>query len=60
MNETYAYITSQGPSPAIFAKVWPHRPHTMKMDKFSVILTGMTLSIEVPEIIDLINFYDND
>jgi len=32
----------------------------MKMDKFSVILTGMTLSIEVPEIIGLINFYDND
>jgi len=23
-------------------------------------LTGMMLSIEVPEIIDLINFYDND
>jgi hypothetical protein len=30
------------------------------MDKFSLILTGITLSIEVPEIIGLINFYDND
>ena len=30
------------------------------MDKFSLILTGITLSIEVPEIIGLKNFYDND
>jgi len=30
------------------------------MDKYAMRLTGMTLSIEVPEIIDLINFYDND
>jgi len=30
------------------------------MDKYFKILTGMKLSIEVPEIIDLINFYDND
>jgi hypothetical protein len=60
MNENYVCITSQGSGSTIFEKVWPHRPHTMKMDKFSVILTGMTLSIEVPEIIGLINFYDND
>ena len=30
------------------------------MDKYAMRLTGMTLSIEVPEIIGLINFYDND
>jgi hypothetical protein len=30
------------------------------MDKFSLILTGITLSIEVPEIIGLKNFYNND
>jgi hypothetical protein len=30
------------------------------MDKFFMILTGITLSIEVPEIIGLINFYHND
>jgi len=30
------------------------------MDKYFMILTGMKLSIEVPEIIGLINFYDND
>jgi ribosomal protein S6E (S10) len=28
--------------------------------KYNMNLTGMTLSIEVPEIIDLINLYDND
>jgi hypothetical protein len=32
----------------------------MQMDNYSMILTGMKLSIEVPEIIGLINFYDND
>jgi hypothetical protein len=32
----------------------------MQMDKYFMILTGMTLSIEVPEIIGLINFYHND
>ena len=30
------------------------------IDKYNMNITGMTLSIEVPEIIDLINFYDND
>lgn len=30
------------------------------IDKYKMNVTGMTLSIEVPEIIDLINFYDND
>jgi len=32
----------------------------MQMDKYSMILTGIKLSIEVPEIIVLINFYHND
>lgn len=30
------------------------------VDKYNMNITGMTLSIEVPEIIDLINYYDND
>ncbi len=30
------------------------------IDKYNMNVNGMTLSIEVPEIIDLINFYDND
>jgi len=30
------------------------------IDKYNMNVTGITLSIEVPEIIDLINFYDND
>ncbi len=30
------------------------------IDKYHMNITGMTLSIEVPEIIDLINLYDND
>jgi len=30
------------------------------IDKYNMNKTGMTLSIEVPEIIDLINIYDND
>ena len=30
------------------------------IDKYNMNITGMTLSIEVPEIIDLINYYDND
>jgi len=52
MNEAYVCISSQGPSPAIFVTLWPCRPLLR--------LTGMMLSIEVPEIIGLINFYDND
>ena len=30
------------------------------IDKYNMNITGQTLSIEVPEIIDLINLYDND
>tara|TARA_R110002126_G_scaffold121447_5_gene263043 strand:+ start:4158 stop:4625 length:468 start_codon:yes stop_codon:yes gene_type:complete len=30
------------------------------IDTYNMNMTGMTLSIEVPEIIDLINLYDND
>jgi ribosomal protein S6E (S10) len=30
------------------------------IDKYNMNITGMTLSIEVPEIINLINLYDND
>ena len=30
------------------------------IDKYNMHITGMTLSIEVPEIISLINLYDND
>ena len=30
------------------------------IDKFNMHVTGMTLSIEVPEILDLINLYDNE
>lgn len=30
------------------------------IDKYNMNITGVTLSIEVPEIIDLINLYDND
>ncbi|MEW4925649.1 N-acetyltransferase [Algibacter sp. 2305UL17-15] len=30
------------------------------IDKYKMILTGMTLSIEVPEILNLINLYDHD
>jgi ribosomal protein S6E (S10) len=30
------------------------------IDKYNMNITGMTLSIEVPDIIDLINLYDND
>ncbi len=30
------------------------------INKYNMNITGMTLSIEVPEIIDLINLYDND
>lgn len=30
------------------------------INKYNMNRTGMTLSIEVPEIIDFINFYDND
>jgi ribosomal protein S6E (S10) len=30
------------------------------IDKYNMNVTGVTLSIEVPEILDLINFYDND
>ncbi len=30
------------------------------IDKYNMNITGMTLSLEVPDIIDLINFYDND
>jgi len=30
------------------------------IDKYNMNITGMTLSIEVPEILDLINSYDND
>jgi ribosomal protein S6E (S10) len=30
------------------------------IDKYNMNITGMTLSIEVPEIINLINSYDND
>jgi len=30
------------------------------IDKYNMNLTGMTLNIEVPEIIYLINLYDND
>ena len=30
------------------------------IDKYNMNITGMTLSLEVPEIIDLINLYDND
>lgn len=30
------------------------------IDKYNLNITGVTLSIEVPEIIDLINLYDND
>jgi len=51
MNENYALLNPEGHRPAIFAKVLPRRPHTMKMDKYFMILTGLTLSIEVPEIL---------
>ncbi len=30
------------------------------IDKYNMHITGMTLSIEVPEILDLINFYDHE
>lgn len=30
------------------------------IEKYNMNITGMTLSLEVPEIIDLINLYDND
>jgi hypothetical protein len=60
MNENSALLNPERHRPTIFAKVWPRRPHAMQMDKYSMILTGMMLSIEVPEIIGLINFYDND
>ncbi len=30
------------------------------IDKYNMNVTGVTLSIEVPEILDLIRFYDND
>lgn len=30
------------------------------IDKYNMNITGLTLSIEVPEILDLINLYDND
>jgi hypothetical protein len=30
------------------------------IDKYNMNITGMTLSIEVPEIIDVINLYDNE
>lgn len=30
------------------------------IDKYNMNITGITLSIEVPEILDLINLYDND
>ena len=30
------------------------------IDKYNMNVTGMTLSIEVPEILDLINLYDHD
>lgn len=30
------------------------------IDNYNMRVTGMTLSIEVPEILDLINFYDHD
>ena len=30
------------------------------IDKYNMNVTGITLSIEVPEILDLINLYDND
>lgn len=30
------------------------------IDKYNMKLTGMTLSIEVPEILDLINYYDHE
>ena len=30
------------------------------IDKYNMHITGMTLSIEVPEILDLINLYDHD
>ncbi len=30
------------------------------VEKYNMNITGMTLSLEVPEIIDLINLYDND
>lgn len=30
------------------------------MDTFNMNVTGLTLSMEIPEIIDLINLYDND
>lgn len=60
MNENSAPLNPKRHRSTIFAKVWPRRPHAMQMDKFSLILTGITLSIEVPEIIGLKNFYDND
>ena len=60
MNENSAPLNPERHRSTIFAKVWPRRPHAMHMDKFSLILTGITLSIEVPEIIGLKNFYDND
>ncbi|MEY3321415.1 MAG: hypothetical protein RLZZ417_998 [Bacteroidota bacterium] len=60
MNENSAPLNPERHRSTIFAKVWPRRPHAMQMDKFSLILTGITLSIEVPEIIGLKNFYDND
>jgi hypothetical protein len=60
MNENSAQLNPERHRPTIFAKVWPRRPHAMQMDNYSMILTGMKLSIEVPVIIGLINFYDND
>jgi hypothetical protein len=60
MNENSAQLNPEWHRPTIFAKVWPRRPHAMQMDNYSMILTGMKLSIEVPVIIGLINFYDND
>jgi hypothetical protein len=60
MNENSALLNPERHRPTIFAKVWPCRPHAMQMDNYSMIFTGMTLSIEVPVIIGLINFYDND
>jgi hypothetical protein len=60
MNENSAPLNPERHRSTIFAKVWPRRPHAMQMDKYFKILTELTLSIEVPEIIDLINFYDND
>jgi|LakMenE01Jun11ns_1017448.scaffolds.fasta_scaffold8730059_2 hypothetical protein len=60
MNENSAPLNPERHRSTIFAKVWPRRPHAMQMDNYSMILTGMKLSIEVPVIIGLINFYDND